>query len=83
MFSQLVLFQKYFEFFPLKKIDVLKLILLGPFDDCLIWTPSQTPLRHKVKLLQQLTMVNKDLVQFQMQVPILMRQEYYGMLWVM
>ena len=45
MFSQLVLFQKYFKFFPLKKKDVVKVILLGSFNDCLLWTPSQRPLR--------------------------------------
>ena len=57
-------------------------MLLGSFGDCLTWTPSQRPLQHQIKLLQQLTWVNKDLVQFQNQFPILMRQQY-STLWVM
>ena len=68
-------------FFPLKKIDIVKVILQGSFNDCLTWTPSQRPLQHQIKL-QQLTWVNKDLVQFQNQFPILMRQQY-STLWVM
>ena len=75
----LVLFQKYFEFFSLNEKDVeKKVILVGSFNDFLTWTPSQ----HQIKLMQQLPWVNKDLVQFQNQFPILMRQQY-SILWVM
>ena len=63
-------------FFPFKKTDVVKVILLGPYNDCLAWTPSQRPLQHQIKLLQQLTWVNKDLVQFQNQFPILIGLQY-------
>ena len=58
----------------------MKVILQESFNDCLTWTPSQKPLQHQIKL-QQLTWVNKDLVQFQNQFPILMRQQY-STLWV-
>ena len=44
--------------------------------------PSKRPLQHQIKLLQELTWVNKDLVQFQNQFPILM-WEQYSILWVM
>ena len=43
----------------------MKVTLLGPFNDCLIWTPSQRPLRRQIKLLEQLTWVKKYQVQFQ------------------
>ena len=42
MFSQLVLFQKYFEFFPLKKKDVVKVLLLGSFNDSYLDTFTET-----------------------------------------
>ena len=74
-----MLFQKYYE--RLDK-DVVKVILLGTFNNCLTGTSSQRPLQHQIKLLQQLTWVNKDLVQFQNQFHILMRQQY-SILWVM
>ena len=60
----------------------MKVVLLGSFNDCLNWAPSQRPLQHQIKLLQQLTWVKKDLVQFQNQFPILMRQQY-SILWLM
>ena len=85
IFSQLLLFQKYFKFSPLKKDRCREsyiIMLRESSNDCLTWTPSQRPLQHQIKLLQQLTWVNKDLVQFQNQFPILMRQQY-STLWVM
>ena len=60
----------------------MKVTLRGFCNDCLTWTPSQRPLQHQIKQLQQLTWVNKDLVQFQNQFPILMQQQY-SILWVM
>ena len=56
-------------------------MLLGSFNDCLTWTPSQRPLQHQIKQLQQLTWLSKDLVQFQNQFPILM-WEQCSILWV-
>ena len=60
----------------------MKVTLLGSFNDCLTWTPSQGPLQHQINLLQQLTWVSKDLVQFHNQFPILIQQQY-STLWVM
>ena len=76
-----MLFQKYFEFIPLKKVGVVKVIFLGSFNDCLT-SMTVFPLQHQIKLLQQLTWVDKDLVQFQNQFPILMALQY-SILWVM
>ena len=59
----------------------MKVMLQGSFNDCLTWTPSQRPLQHQIKLLKQLTWVNKDLVQFQNQFPILLWE--YSIFWVM
>ena len=78
---QVVLFQKYFEFIPLKKDRCRESYIarifqwLSYLNDCLTSTVQ-------IKLLQQLTWVNKDLVQFQNQFPILMRQQY-SISWVM
>ena len=59
----------------------MKVILLGSFNDCLT-SMTVLPLQYQIKLLQQLTWVNKDLVQLQNQFPILMQQQY-STLWVM
>ena len=59
----------------------MRVILLGSFNYCITWEPLQRPLQQQIKLLQQLTWVNKDLVQLQNHCPILKRQQY-SIMWV-